>query len=134
MVGRDSIGMSGRDIEEELLLRKKLEELKRMVAERSRKKTPREIVVERLVDRGIEVLEAAERQFPKQTKVIVEKLAEMIKNGYINTTISGPELLWLFRQLGLPVHIETTIRIEKDGRLISLTEKLKEDENYLSGT
>lgn len=121
-------GMSERDVEEELLLQKKLLELKRLLAKKDREKTPREILVERLVDRGEEVLEAAERQFPEQTKVIVEKLAEMIKKGYITSNISGAELLWLFRQLGLPVRIETKIMIEKDGKFISLAEKLKEEE------
>ncbi len=120
--------MSERDVEEELLLQKKLLELKRLLAKKDREKTPREILVERLVDRGEEVLEAAERQFPEQTKVIVEKLAEMIKKGYITSNISGAELLWLFRQLGLPVRIETKIMIEKDGKFISLAEKLKEEE------
>lgn len=120
--------MAERDVEEELLLQKKLLELKRLLAQKSREKTPREILTERLVNRGEEVLRAAEEQFPQQTKVIVEKLAEMIKKGYITSSISGAELLWLFRQLGLPVRIETRIMIEKDGKLISLAEKLKKEE------
>ena len=124
--------MSERDLEEELLLQKKLLELKKMLAKRGEKKSAREIVLERLVDRGEEVLKAAEEQFPDQTKVIIEKLAEMIKNGYITSNITGAELLWLFRQLGLPVRIETKIRIEKKGKVISLDEKLKED--YFNGT
>ncbi len=124
--------MSERDLEEELLLQKKLLELKKMLAKRGEKKSAREIVLERLVDRGEEVLRAAEEQFPDQTKVIIEKLAEMIKKGYITSNITGAELLWLFRQLGLPVRIETKIRIEKKGKVISLDEKLKED--YFNGT
>jgi len=124
--------MSERDLEEELLLQKKLLELKKMLAKRGEKKSAREIVLERLVDRGEEVLRAAEEQFPDQTKVIIEKLAEMIEKGYITSNITGAELLWLFRQLGLPVRIETKIRIEKKGKVISLDEKLKED--YFNGT
>ena len=120
--------MPEKDIEEELLLKKELFELRRLLAQKNREKTPREILVERLVNRGEEVLKAAERQFPEQTKVIVGKLAEMIKKGYITSNISGAELLWLFRQLGLPVRIETKIMIEKDGKFISLAEKLKEEE------
>ena len=129
---QECLGMSERDLEEELLLQKKLLELKKMLAKRGEKKSAREIVLERLVDRGEEVLRAAEEQFPDQTKVIIEKLAEMIKKGYITSNITGAELLWLFRQLGLPVRIETKIRIEKKGKVISLDEKLKED--YFNGT
>ena len=129
---QECLGMSERDLEEELLLQKKLLELKKMLAKRGEKKSAREIVLERLVDRGEAVLRAAEEQFPDQTKVIIEKLAEMIKKGYITSNITGAELLWLFRQLGLPVRIETKIRIEKKGKVISLDEKLKED--YFNGT
>lgn len=119
--------MTEKDIEEELLLQKKLLELKKLLAQRNRERSPREILVERLIDRGDEVLKAAEEQFPKQTKIIIEKLAEMIKRGYITSSISGAELLWLFRQLGLPVRIETRIMVEKGGKLVSLAEKLKEE-------
>ena len=126
-------GMSERDIEEELLLRKKLMELRRKLAEREKRKGAREVVLERLIDRGDEVLRAAEEQFPEQTKVIIEKLADVIRMGYITSNISGAELLWLFKQLGIPVTMETKIKVEEHGKVISLAEKLKE-EDYFNGT
>ena len=59
------------DKELELIRMKKLLELrKRLMAKRE--PSPRELVVSRLVDRGLEVLEAAERQYPKRSKVVVK--------------------------------------------------------------
>lgn len=118
--------MAGADIEEEILLRKKFLELSKLLSKKE--KTPKEILMEKLVDRGDEVLKAAEEQFPEQTKIIVEKLAEMIKKGYITSNISGAQLLWLFRQLGLPIRIETKIMVEEKGKFIPLSEKLKREE------
>lgn len=79
-----------------------------------------------LYDRGDEVLNAAMAQFPNETKLVVSKLAELINSGAINYRISGSELLYIFRTMGLPVTIETQIKIERNGRSLSLSDMLKE--------
>jgi len=127
-----------RDEEEERLLRKKLLELSRRRAQEQRPgparpapqpamKAPRQVLLERLFDRGEEVLRAAEAQFPYETAMIVEKLAELIRGNQITEPIRGGDLLALFRAVGLNVAFETSIRFEKDGRALSIAEKLKED-------
>jgi DNA-binding TFAR19-related protein (PDSD5 family) len=120
-------GSEDKDLE--LILAKKMIKLKKkMLQQKERKEpTPREILVSRLVDRGIDVLEAAERDYPYETKIIVEKLAQLIKDGTIEGYISGGQLLTLFKTLGLNVRIETTIKVEKDGKFVPLSEKLRED-------
>ena len=87
-------------------------------------KTHREILVSILGYRGLEVLQNAESQFPNETKIVVEKLAELIKTGEINETIDGGKLLLLFRSVGLNIRMQTKINVEQDGKFVSLSDKL----------
>lgn len=93
-----------------------------------RAKTPKEMVLSYLYDRGDEVLKAAYAQYPAQTEAVVTKIAELIQSGEIQSRISGGELLSLFRSIGLRVRIDTSIKIEQDGKLVSFSEKLKQNE------
>ena len=97
-------------------------------AAQAKAKTPKEIVLAYLYDRGDEVLNAAYGQYPAQTEAIVIKLAELIQSGEIQARISGGELLSLFRSVGLRVRIDTSIKVEQDGKLVSFSEKLKQNE------
>ena len=85
---------------------------------------PRDILVNIFGYRGLEVLENAEVQFPKETKIVVEKLAELISVGEINEQIDGGKLLLLFRTVGLNIRVKTKINIEQDGKFVSLSDKL----------
>ncbi len=85
---------------------------------------PRDSLVKILGFRGLEVLENAESQFPTETKMIIEKLYELIKTGEINETIDGGKLLTLFRSVGLNVRMATKINVEQDGKFVSLSDKL----------
>ena len=87
-------------------------------------KTPRDILSSRLGYRGLEVLQNAESQFPNETKIVVEKLAELISSGEINEMIDGGKLLMLFRSVGLSIRMQTKINIEQDGKFVSLSDKL----------
>ncbi|MFQ6025479.1 MAG: DNA-binding protein [Nitrosopumilaceae archaeon] len=131
--------MSGEDDELERLKAKRLQEMQKNLSykqmqdeiksqkEKQRESTPseREILVKNLGYRGLEVLENAEHQFPKETMMIVAKLAELIRARDIAETIDGGQLLALFRSLGLNVYVKTTISVEQDGKFVSLSEKLK---------
>ena len=89
-------------------------------------KTDKEIVSDYLYDRGEEVLGLAMTQFPTQTRIIIKRIADLIRLGEIQQRISGGELLALFRSIGINVRINTTIKIEDHGKLVSFSEKLKE--------
>jgi DNA-binding TFAR19-related protein (PDSD5 family) len=89
-------------------------------------KTDKEIVSDYLYDRGGEVLSLAMTQFPTQTRIITKRIADLIRLGEIQQRISGGELLALFRSIGINVRINTTIKIEDHGKLVSFSEKLKE--------
>ncbi|MDG6927805.1 MAG: double-stranded DNA-binding protein [Nitrososphaerota archaeon] len=117
------------DDEVEKILKKKMGELmKKKVSPQQKSDDPFEIVRGTLYDRGDEVLSAAVTQYPNETRLVVSKLAELIKNGTLNYKISGSELLYIFRSMGLPVSIETTIKIERNGRSLSLSDMLKQED------
>ncbi len=85
---------------------------------------PRDSLIKILGFRGLEVLQNAESQFPNETKMIIEKLSELIKTGEINESIDGGKLLALFRSVGINVRMATKINVEQDGKFVSLTDKL----------
>ena len=85
---------------------------------------PREVVIKQLGFRGLEVLTNAESQFPNETKMIIDKLYELIKTGEITEILDGGKLLGLFRSIGLSVKMDTKINIQQDGKFVSLTDKL----------
>jgi len=92
--------------------------------QRDKKPSSREIVIKRLGYRGLEVLQNAEQQFPKETQIVVLKLSELILSGDITEVLDGGNLLELFRSIGINVRMKTKINVEKDGKFVSLSDKL----------
>jgi DNA-binding TFAR19-related protein (PDSD5 family) len=129
------MGSSDNDPDIERIKARKLHEMRKMAAnvpkpsEKStteKKKSAKDVVQAILYDRGDEVLEQAYSQFPVQTQSIVMRIAELIQSGELRTKISGGELLSLFRSVGLRVKIDTTIKVEDHGKLISFSDRLKQ--------
>ena len=133
--------MSDEDKELEMLKAKRLAEMQKNLSmqDQSDENTSEEIekpklslrdyVVNSLGYRGIEVLQNAEYQFPNESKIIIEKLGELISSGDINETLDGGKLLVLFRSVGLSVRMENKINVEKDGKFISIADKFKKTTN-----
>ena len=94
---------------------------------KKREPSEREILLSYLYDRGEEVLNLAESQFPSETRAIINRIVELINSGEINRKISGGDLLSLFRTIGMNVKINTTIKIEEHGKYMSFAEKLKQN-------
>ena len=90
-----------------------------------KKITPRDVIVKLLGFRGLEVLESAERQYPAETNIVIQRLADIVQSENITEKIDGGQLMGIFRMLGLPVKIKTSIKIEDDGKFVSLSDKLK---------
>jgi DNA-binding TFAR19-related protein (PDSD5 family) len=109
-------------------LREKAAEMEKTKAssQQPQPKSSREIVSAYLYDRANEVLDLAYVQYPVQTEAIVTKIARLILSGEITSRISGGELLMLFRSVGLNIRVNTTIKVEDDGKFISFSEKLKQ--------
>lgn len=91
----------------------------------SRPKSPREVLSPYLYDRADEVLDLAYGQYPVQTEAIVTRIARLISDGEITNRISGGELLMLFRSVGLKIRVNTTIKVEDNGKFVSFSDKLK---------
>lgn len=133
--------MSEEDKELEMLKAKRLAEMQKNLSiqdESSENKTEesqkpklslRDYVVNSLGHRGMEVLQNAEYQFPNESKIIIEKLGELISSGDINETLDGGKLLVLFRSVGLGIRMENKINVEKDGKFISIADKFKKTTN-----
>jgi DNA-binding TFAR19-related protein (PDSD5 family) len=131
------------DRELELLKAKRMLEMQKNISQRQRTEeakpmaptpqaSPRDIILKQLGYRGEEVLLNAETQFPNETKLVIEKLAELIKGGEITEIIDGGKLLTLFRSVGIQVRMNTTISVEQDGKMVSWSDKLKGDSKTLS--
>ena len=129
--------MSQEDPDIAIIKARKMKELRDKAAafekakKREQQPTPqkdndREIILTYLYDRGEEVLKLAESQYPYQTKAILARIIELIKAGEISQRISGGELLALFRSIGLNIRVNTSIKIEDHGKLVSLSDKLKQ--------
>ena len=127
--------MSEEDSELERLKAKRLAEMQKNISTKQVELTPdvekekvsenpRDSLVKILGFRGLEVLQNAESQFPNETKMIIEKLSELIKTGEINESFDGGKLLTLFRSVGINVRMATKINVEQDGKFVSLTDKL----------
>ena len=127
--------MSDDDSELQRLQAKRLAEMQKNISSRetvdekpksTEEKTvnPREVLIKQLGFRGLEVLTNAESQFPNETKMIIDKLYELIKTGEITEVLDGGKLLVLFRSIGLNVKMDTKINIQQDGKFVSLTDKL----------
>ena len=114
------------EMQKNISLQQKQEELKAIKQDQKTAPNPREILIKQLGYRGMEVLQNAESQFPEETKLVIDKLADLIQSGEVAETIDGGKLLTLFRSLGIRVRVATTINIEQDGKLVSWSDKLKE--------
>ncbi len=109
--------------------RNKLREFqKRLVAER--KKIERfdadEILDKIFRGRAWEVFNAASRQHPKIMLKLKLTLIHLALSGRIKK-VTGEQLYLFLRNLGLKVRLDTKIRFIKNGKLRSLSEKIKED-------
>jgi len=111
------------EMQKNISTKQEIEKTKELAKEKP-PENPRDLLVNQLGFRGLEVLENAESQFPNETKIIVVKLSELIKTGEINEIIDGGKLLTLFRSIGLSVRMATKINIEQDGKFVSLSDKL----------
>jgi len=88
--------------------------------------TDREILLKALIDRGDEVLAAAESSYPREMGMMIPQLALLIKQKKI-TMITGGELLQFFRSIGMRVSVNTSISVEDHGKFVSLADKLKQE-------
>jgi len=97
--------------------------------EQSREATNQEVLDAMFGNRAWEVYSAAAYQYPQVIGQVEQILVNGIKEGKIADIIDGAALMGFFRQVGLPVRLNTKIRISEHGELKTLEQKMKEDES-----
>lgn len=137
---REDVGQDVEDADLKMLHAKRMLELRRRIGANIAKKareeqlaskpkelTDRELLLEVLIERGEEVLVAAEVAYPSEMPRLVSQLARLVKERRI-TTITGGELLQLFRSIGMRVSVSTSISVQEHGKFVSLSDKLKRED------
>ena len=129
------------DDEIERIKQRRLEEMKRRMLlkqieakrepepEKPREATNQEILDAMFGNRAWEVYNAAAYQYPRVIGQVEKILVDGIKEGNIADIIDGAALMGFFRQIGLPVRLNTKIRISDHGELKTLEQKMKEDQS-----
>jgi DNA-binding TFAR19-related protein (PDSD5 family) len=131
------------DDELERIKQKRLEEMKRQLLlkqlkeqqvaepepEKPKEPSNKNILDGCFGDRAWEVYNAAAYQYPQVMPQIEQILVEGIKSGKIKETIDGAALMGFFRSIGIPVRLQTKIRISEKGELKTLEQKMKEDQS-----
>ncbi len=128
------------DEELERLKQRRLEELRRkMLLNQLKEKEPEpetepvkeptneEMLGRYFRNRAWEVWNAAKYQYPKVMPKIEVMLVDAMKQGKIRDYIDGANLMGFFRQVGIPVRIDTRIRVSEHGELKTLEQKIKEE-------
>lgn len=112
---------------------RKMAELKRRIEQASapkpakpQERSSREVVLEKLYDRGDEVLDAAYSYYPNDAPKVVDQIAKFLKQNPGTEKISGGELLQIFRALGLRFSLKTSIKVQERGKFVDLAEKFKQ--------
>jgi len=86
---------------------------------------PREVLKTILVGRAWEVLNAAAAQYPEPTRMLEAELARLAGEGKLKGPITAEQLMYLFRNLGFDVRLDTKIQIYESGELKSLADKFR---------
>jgi len=117
------------DAELERLKRRKLALLKKRFLkdkEEKKEKNKNQNVLDKVfVGRAWEVFNATRAQYPQAAEKLRKILVQLASSGRI-TKVTGEELYYLLRRMGLRVRLKTTIRIREHGKLKSIEEKLRE--------
>lgn len=128
------------DDELERLKQKRLDELRRKMLlnqikekepesepEPAKEPTNEEMLGKYFRNRAWEVWNAAKYQYPQVMPKVEVMLVNAIKQGKIRDYIDGANLMGFFRQVGIPVRLDTKIRVSEHGELKTLEQKIKED-------
>lgn len=120
------------DKEIEFLKRKKLIEMQRQILAKSKTMNgteeidPLKVLSKIFTEKAWEVFNSAKQQYPNTVERIAKDLARLVLKKEIKEPITGEQLLWIFRFLGLDVKMDIKIKFLENGRLKTIAEKLHE--------
>ncbi len=117
------------DSELEAIKRKKLRELQRRLLvkkENAEQIDEDHVLASVFKGRAQEVFNAASYQYPNVMPKLKTALVQLALSGKLKE-VTGEQLYYFLRKLGLRVRLTTKIRFTEHGKLKSLSEKLKEN-------
>lgn len=108
--------------------RKLREFQKRLAPKEDKPKTvnQQEVLDKIFKDRAWEVFNTATQQFPEAMSKVKEVLVKLASSGRL-AEVTGEELYFFLRKLGVDVRLDTKINYASHGELKSLEEKMKEE-------
>jgi len=117
------------EMQKRLLAKKAEEEKKKAEADtfQKEKTSARDILKKIFVGRAMEVWDLAWKQYPEVMKRLEPNLAGLVMNGEVNESVDEDQLLLILRAIGLNLKFDVKIRILEDGKLKTISEKLKEE-------
>ena len=124
------------DMEIEHLRRKKLLEMQRRVisekakasqqsSEKKETEDPKAFLKKIFDDGAWKIWETAEQQRPQEAEEVAKAFKALYEAGRLREKVTGEHIYWLFRQFGLPLRLETKIRILEGGELKTIADKLR---------
>ncbi len=124
--------MEDKDLE--LLIKRKMLELQKQALLKEEKKkegakrNPWDIVKPYLTKSGEEMLSRAKSQYPRVAEYVVRELAKLVLTGRLREKLDAEDIYAIFYNLGFPIRVETRIVVKRKGRVKSISELLKEEE------
>ncbi|UCE96319.1 MAG: hypothetical protein JSV51_01545 [Candidatus Bathyarchaeota archaeon] len=119
------------DAELQAIRRRKIRELQRNFAKRQTKEQTDAVDTDAVLNqifrgRAWEVFNAAGQQYPKIMMQVRHALVQLALAGRLKE-VTGEQLYYFFRSIGLRVRLKTSISFAEHGKVKSLSEKIKSD-------
>ena len=118
----------------ELIKKKKLLELqKKLLRKKLEKNTEKvpdfySLFLSSLTSDGREMFDKALDQYGDAAARIGESIGRLIYAGRIRGRLDAEQIYWIFRELGMPIRVETRIVYKKGGEVKSISEMLREED------
>lgn len=120
--------------EVELIKRRKLLELQKRLLKKKQgesvEKAPDfySLFLSSLTSDGREMFDKALDQYGDAAAKIGEDIGRLIYAGRVRGRLNAEQIYWIFRELGMPIRVETRIVYRKGGEVKSISEMLREEE------
>jgi len=86
---------------------------------------PKDVLKRIFIGRAMEVWDQAWKQYPEIMQKLEPDLARLVMSGEIDGPIDENQLLHILRTIGLDVRFDLRIKILRNGKLKTISEKLK---------
>jgi DNA-binding TFAR19-related protein (PDSD5 family) len=118
------------DAELQAIRRRKIKELQRNLVNRQTEEpntvNPDAVLNQIFRERAWEVFNTASQKYPQVMMQVKRVLVQLAQSGRLKE-ITGEQLYYFLRSIGLRVRLKTSISFAKHGKFKSLSEKIKDD-------